>query len=292
VISDWASCGVTPIDNTDRNRLMITPPEPANKNSTLITRTLCCFAFVIAAWAFCASTENGGSAATAGQFGDKFGSVNALFTGLALVGLIATLTYQISHAEDAEKETKKILGSLEQTANALKTQAELTSAQIAQQKEILWDEDIVRERSLIKALYCEMSVAWDSYRRMIGPDIEALDGNSPLVYEYPRSPDYFPIYRGNGSLFGRMTDDEMRIAFVAAYVQATALLSMLEYNNKHAFDDRPESLPSRVEYANKIKKLHDDIKETFKVLENYYTQWLAGQRPGQRIELTRHTTSL
>ncbi|MDO8540066.1 MAG: hypothetical protein Q7S40_06445 [Opitutaceae bacterium] len=62
-----------------------------------------------------------------GQFGDKFGALNTLFTGLAFVGLIATLWHERESSNQREKETEKLMRQLERTAVALETQSKLES---------------------------------------------------------------------------------------------------------------------------------------------------------------------
>ncbi len=60
-----------------------------------------------------------------GQFGDKFGALNALFTGLALVGLIAAFWHQREESDQREAETLKLMRQMERTAAALETQTKM-----------------------------------------------------------------------------------------------------------------------------------------------------------------------
>jgi hypothetical protein len=62
-----------------------------------------------------------------GQFGDKFGALNTLFTGLAFVGLIATLWHERESSTQREEETEKLMRQLERTAAALEAQSRLES---------------------------------------------------------------------------------------------------------------------------------------------------------------------
>ena len=56
---------------------------------------LCCLAACGGPW---------GSIATYGQVGDAFGSLNALFTGLGILGLIYTIQLQQKQIEEQAKE--------------------------------------------------------------------------------------------------------------------------------------------------------------------------------------------
>lgn len=44
-----------------------------------------------------------------GQFGDKFGALNTLFTGLAFVGVIAALWHERDGAADREREHRELI---------------------------------------------------------------------------------------------------------------------------------------------------------------------------------------
>ena len=57
-----------------------------------------------------------------GQFGDKFGGLNTLFTGLAFVGLIATLWHQFDENQKRAGEMFEFRDRLERTASALENQ--------------------------------------------------------------------------------------------------------------------------------------------------------------------------
>jgi hypothetical protein len=81
---------------------------------------------VISAWVYFWTADLGkADEAARGQFGDKFGALNTLFTGLAFVGLIATLWHERESNNAREQETRQLMRQLERTAAALETQAKL-----------------------------------------------------------------------------------------------------------------------------------------------------------------------
>ncbi len=86
---------------------------------------------VVVAWCATPSLISRFSGVTAigekGQFGDQFGFINSLFTGLALVGLIATLLFQISGAKSREAEFAKQIVELKKQTEDLHVQ---THAQV------------------------------------------------------------------------------------------------------------------------------------------------------------------
>lgn len=48
----------------------------------------------------------------AGQFGDAFGALNTLFTGLAFAGLLATVHHENQQAVDREREHRELLTAM------------------------------------------------------------------------------------------------------------------------------------------------------------------------------------
>jgi hypothetical protein len=73
------------------------------------------FAFVAIVWSLCLAASlwraftgpQPGSMETFGQFGDTFGTVNALFTGLALVGLVYTVSQQQKQLQQQEVDSQE-----------------------------------------------------------------------------------------------------------------------------------------------------------------------------------------
>src|SRR4030042_5162557 len=60
-----------------------------------------------------------------GTFGDMFGAINALFTGITLAGLIYTIYQQQKDTETTREETNRSIAAQENAAEALRRQAEL-----------------------------------------------------------------------------------------------------------------------------------------------------------------------
>ena len=74
----------------------------------------------IAFWYFSKSCNIGWE--TKGQFGDTFGTINALFSGLAFAGVIVTILLQREDLQLTQKELKRSTQAQEESANALKEQ--------------------------------------------------------------------------------------------------------------------------------------------------------------------------
>lgn len=67
--------------------------------------------------------------ATWGVFGDKFGALNTLFTGFALVGLLATLVHQHDEIKSSKEDIEKVLEALVGTTEALSNQNQIAQMQ-------------------------------------------------------------------------------------------------------------------------------------------------------------------
>jgi hypothetical protein len=65
----------------------------------------------------------------AGQFGDMFGALNAIFAGLAFVGLLATIAYQHQEIKDARTDAKQLKKSVEKMTFAMIKQVQAVNSQ-------------------------------------------------------------------------------------------------------------------------------------------------------------------
>ena len=101
----------------------MSPPSPAsNSNKQNLWNTfLVCAAVVCALWGACwfVTWRMFGGALTGGEFGDWFGSVNALFSGLALAGVGCALVFQARELQGQERAQMETKAMLKYQANAL-----------------------------------------------------------------------------------------------------------------------------------------------------------------------------
>lgn len=79
-------------------------------------------AVVCVLWYWYWNNSLGMTRTEAGQFGDKFGALNTLFTGLALVGLVATLVHQHQQVEGLKSDYQRVLGALSDVSGAVSKQ--------------------------------------------------------------------------------------------------------------------------------------------------------------------------
>lgn len=99
---------------------------------------------IVGAWVGWMAVTPGGSVEAAGWFGDKFGALNTLFTGLAAVGVVAALWHEREGAADREHEHKELLAAMKGQAEemARATRMNILIAQISS-----YDSDINAMRS-------------------------------------------------------------------------------------------------------------------------------------------------
>ncbi len=94
-------------------------------------------------WKFTAPVSdqksNSDPLAAAGQFGDKFGALNTLFTGLAFVGVIAALWHERENADAREAEHKADMAEMREQTDAAYRSTRVTAiiASIEQTEKIL-----------------------------------------------------------------------------------------------------------------------------------------------------------
>lgn len=74
---------------------------------------------VLALWVAYALTVLGHPLEKWGAFGDKFGALSCLFTGLALVGLVAGFWHEREQAAGRDKEQRELLGAMRSQNKAI-----------------------------------------------------------------------------------------------------------------------------------------------------------------------------
>ena len=81
-----------------------------------------------------------------GQFGDMFGALNALFSGLALAGVIYALRLQMQELALQREEMQQSREELKRTADAQAAQVQLLTRQVAAMEDSLRAENERRRR--------------------------------------------------------------------------------------------------------------------------------------------------
>jgi hypothetical protein len=145
--------------------------EPS-KLGWLIAGSILVLVFWLATPTIVSNSANlgGGNLPSRGQFGDQYGSVNALFTGLALLGLL----YSGFQNQSALKQNSEALSisreELENTRNELRAaqegleeQRKLTNAQNTRLQEQQFDQTLF---SLLKICMDSRETAMRSARRV------------------------------------------------------------------------------------------------------------------------------
>jgi len=165
-----------------------------------------------------------------------------------------------------------------------------TKQMITHENEKSHDEEERIEHGLLQALHDEIDIIWDRYSSMMAPKPESLPDSDPLLVYFPIHQDYFPVYRGNTSLVGRIRDNDMRRAIVGVYTKAAAMIDSFKMNNKlvakyeylHASflsskkeEDRQMllvHLTALVAYANALKTSHFELKKDVTGLLHYFNK--------------------
>ncbi len=69
------------------------------------------------------------------------------------------------------------------------------------------------------------------YMETVGSQLESTDNDTPFLFYYSATEDYFTIYNQNASKMGQINDDALRANIVAIYIQIKSLLDTYKSNN-------------------------------------------------------------
>jgi len=134
-------------------------------------------------------------------------------------------------------------------------------------------------KSLLRAIFDEITTLWERYMWSIGEELEKLPKGKPLLLYYPITQEYFTIYNSNASLIGSIQDSYLRSYIVKTYYKAKSLIDSYRMNNDYLrIYENYEMLGMQTQnhffqfqaavylnlmgqYVEKIKKTHYEIKE-------------------------------
>jgi len=119
----------------------------------------------------------------------------------------------------------------------------------------------------------------------MGAKLESLNDAEPLLMYYPLVSDFFSVYNGNSFLIGRIPDNDLRKQIIKTYTLAKGMVDSYRMNNDlnqkfdywhQVFQESKNEIHKQkaaaqyaalVEYANKLKKGHQEVKtETTQLL--------------------------
>jgi hypothetical protein len=84
----------------------------------------------------------------------------------------------------------------------------------------------------VGAIEAEFSVAWGLYEIRVRPVLSEVQDGEIFNFQWPVRHDYFPVYRANAGLLGRVKDNELRRNIVETYTAAQGLLDSLALNTE------------------------------------------------------------
>jgi hypothetical protein len=94
------------------------------------------------------------------------------------------------------------------------------------------EEEERTEFGLLQALHDELDVVYERYKADMAPRIDTLMDGQPLLIYFPIHQDYFPIYRGNTSIIGRIKNNDLRRSIVEVYTKAAGMVDTFKMNNE------------------------------------------------------------
>lgn len=146
---------------------------PSRRNVVLLVVSIVAFVFIVWLTNWIALIYVGGSAVERGQFGDMFGATNALFSGLALAGIIVAILLQKDELELQRKELRDTRKEMERS----------TIAQDASQKALNKQADL----QILAAKISALGATLDTYNSLIEEHHRSkIEGFHPSPFEKNR----------------------------------------------------------------------------------------------------------
>lgn len=130
----------------------------------------------------------------------------------------------------------------------------------------------------LQGIHDEIETLWDSYTSSIGAQTEALLDNSPLMFFWPITQEYFTIYNTNAHAIGKIKNHDLRRQIVATYAKARGLIDSYRMNNdliqKYEYiallfqetnspshqANAAARYQSLIQYAAQLRPRHNDLK--------------------------------
>lgn len=145
-------------------------------------------------------------------------------------------------------------------------------------------------KNLIQALYDEINTLWERYMWGVGDALEKLKDNEPITWIVPiATQDNYTIYNGNADKIGLIDDHDLRKMIIISYTKARSLIDSYRMNNDHVQkwdyalallkagnlqyeNEVKERFAIMVNYIEKVKKTHNDIKNDVEKLISLFNK--------------------
>ncbi|WP_414444627.1 hypothetical protein [Burkholderia sp. 22PA0106] len=88
-----------------------------------------------------------------------------------------------------------------------------------------------RHAAVLQALHDELETLRAVYMATAGGELVKYDANTPFVYYWPVTGDYFPVYHSHADFLGHIKDDTLRKTLIQTYTYAKGLLDSYRLNN-------------------------------------------------------------
>ena len=84
----------------------------------------------------------------------------------------------------------------------------------------------------VGAIEAEFSVAWDRYQKRVQLELRQVEDGGIFNLQWPVRHDYFPVYRANAGLLGKIEDAGLRRQIVETYTSAQGMLDSISLNTE------------------------------------------------------------
>lgn len=144
-------------------------------------------------------------------------------------------------------------------------------------------------KAFLQAIQNEIGTLWELYKRGAGDFLEKTNNGYPFLYKYIVKQDYFIIYNKNSHFLGKINDALLREQIIITYTKSKAIVDSYTLNNSilekyenmillfqqtqniQFKNNADEYLNSLKDYCDKLKFLHEELKEEMSKLQPMIT---------------------
>jgi hypothetical protein len=84
----------------------------------------------------------------------------------------------------------------------------------------------------LQAIKAELGGLRERYNQFIGYQLEGTNDETPFLFYFHATEDYFTIYTQSSSLIGQIPDESLRNKIIAVYINMKGLLDTYKINNR------------------------------------------------------------
>lgn len=129
--------------------------------------------------------------------------------------------------------------------------------------------DRINVKHSLSAIRSELFTVYKRYSQQMGHLLEHNSADQCPFVVFPIQEEYFPIYKNNTSVIGRIQSDKVREQVITAYILAVAMIDSVRMNNSlvekidnsTTQDEKQKFINDAQEYWTQLRIEHCNLKE-------------------------------